>query len=163
MAMMSAIPLAGGFLAGLIPPWFRWVVYALILATVFAAGGRLGAGHVQGKWDVEKAERVKLARQQSESVAQEVQTIYAQKQERLARSNATAAVELDRVRSQLDAISAAASSAETTAGANAERVRVLGGLLSESLGLSEEGRRRVEALDARVSGLQAFTAGVCVR
>lgn len=169
---MAAIPLAGGFLAGLIPPWFKWLALAGVLAAVFIGGARFGAGQVQQRWDAETAERTAQALEASQeahridnrraSVAQEVQTTYAQKQERMARSNAGAAVELDRLRGQLAAISAAASSAETASRADAERVRVLAGLLAEGAGLAQEGRERVERLDARLAGLQGWAEGVCV-
>lgn len=150
----------------------RLIVAASIAAGLFATGWVGGYRWVKSDWDAEKAEAARQAVQASEearkldnkraSVAQEVQTGYAKKQESLSRSNAVAAVELDRVRNQLDTISRAASGAEAAERANAERVRVLAGLLQESAGLSEEGRRRVEALDARLSGLQEWAEGVCL-
>jgi hypothetical protein len=170
---MTVIPLAAGFLAGLIPPWFKWAALAAVLAGIFIAGCHFGAQHVQSEWDAEKAEAVKQALAASEearrleqkraSVAQEVQTIYVQKQQRMAADNVSARTELERVRGQLAAVSEAARHPGTTPGANEERVRILSGLLSESLGLSEEGRERVEALDARLSGVQEWIAGVCVK
>lgn len=169
---MAAIPLVSGFLAGLIPPWFKWLALAAILGAVFVGGARFGAGRVQQRWDGERAAHAAQALEASQeahridnrraSVAQEVQTTYAQKQERIARSNAGAAVELDRLRGQLAAISAAASAAETTGRADAERIRVLSRLLAEGAGLASEGRERVERLDARLAGLQGWAEGVCV-
>lgn len=173
--MIRAISLAGGYAMGSVP----WVTLAklgaavLIVAGAYAAGDRHRAkqDRLEAQAEVARQAQQQLAASEDArridnkraSVAQEVQTIYARKQESMARGNSGAAVELDGLRRQLAAVSAAASGAETTSRADAERIRVLTGLLAESAGLSEEGRRRVESLDARITGLQGWTEGVCVK
>jgi hypothetical protein len=164
------ISLLSGFIAGNIP-WRLIGIVSLILGS-FYGGWWVNGNRWEAKVNAAKAEQQAQALEADKearkletkraSVAQEVQTDYAQKQTHMAAVNVAARSELDGLRQQLDAVSLAASSAETTSRANAERVRVLGSLLAESLELSEEGREHLAGAVAKLEGLQAWAAKVCV-
>jgi hypothetical protein len=53
-----------GFVAGLIPPWFRLAAVAVAAGTLFIGGYRAGADRVRMQWHLEQAERERAAAEQ---------------------------------------------------------------------------------------------------
>jgi hypothetical protein len=143
-----------------------------IAVALLVAG--FGAGHwwVQTSWDKAEAARTsqQLAQEQElrrfeqarAAKTQEIQSDQALKQARLARAASDDHVAVLGLREQLDAIRNDAETNPAACRANAERVRVLAGLLAEGVGLVQEGKERVGRLDARLTGLQAIEGDVRV-
>lgn len=113
----------------------------------------------------EAAQRAKqaLAEQtETDSKARTAANVYLRRAQTARVASAGAAADL---RGVLDALTAATRAAENPAAAcrtDAERVRVLSGLLAEGAGLVAEGEDRVGRLDARLSGAQAHIGAVIV-
>lgn len=133
------------------------------------ARGHAEAVKVRGSWDAERASQSNLAlaasqeqrriEQQRASVAQGITDALESKLKHAQVNAAANHADSVSLRDQLAAVSAAASSSASgdipAAGQrNAERVRILSGLLSESSGLVEEGRGLIERIDAKLTALQ---------
>lgn len=142
----------------------RILAMLLAIALAGALGWRQGIKRTEAAYAAAAAEANTEARRleiKRAGLAQGVTDAYVEAKNKSSAVAAAARDELARVRHALDRRSAA-SDAEAGCRADGERVAVLERLLREGAGLVEEGGRRVGALDAKASALQAYVGGVCL-
>jgi hypothetical protein len=169
---MSLIPTSPPSLVGWVLgflPWWAWAaLVALALATATGMGWQQGAGHVQARWNAEKATRVQQALEASQEArrleqaraakVQEVQDVYATRSNRDRASAAGAAGELGRLRDELAARDRAAAAPAATCRIDlAGTERQLFGRCAEALSAVAADADRLET---KLTALQGYVRAV---
>lgn len=130
---------------------------AIAIACVMSYGG---GRFQQWRYDVNAQARVDLeATREAIRIAEKRTSIVngALNEYRKKLASAPSRTELDRLRNTIASLSSADAD---SCRADGERIEVLKRLLAESAGLLQEGRGRVEGLDAKTTALQTAVSGV---
>jgi hypothetical protein len=147
------------WIAGILLIFGAWLWFESVLQDHYDAG----AQSVQQRWDADNERRRLLAEETSRIYASGVtrsQETFDARLKTASTRAATVSAELARVRASAASASSPAPDPEGPCAPLDQRLRRLEFLLREGTELAAEGSGRVGALDAKVTGLQVYAAGL---
>lgn len=169
MLIPTRAPSLVGWVLGFLPWWAWAALVALAVATATGMGWQQGAGHVQARWNAEKATRVQQALEASQEARRIEQARSRNVQESQDHARQVAAVsradaagartELDRLRSILaerDRVTAVAAGAKCVVDVGAAERKLLGACAAEYQRMAED----ADGIRANLIELQGYVRAI---